>query len=295
MWPKLSEAQHAEVMRFGDDFKQFIGRAKTEMTFVARGDAAARGATGSSRGRHRRPRRMSARVARWYAVNRDRTIVAFVVGSEPLDRRRAHRQHAQRFGAARAQAEAVPRQLRHLAARHDDPRRAEELSVGQSAAGAHRTGDPDRRDERRRSTSARTRPIRCCSSPTSRRTSISDFLERRNRDVIADRGARSDSRADARRGDEGDQGQIQADAGGFPVGRSADRPGADAGGRRPRPAAGRRLRPRRPVERLCGVPRDRRSAHAREDRHRLRRQQRGSRARGRPASIPSGFGRCWPR
>ena len=30
VWPKLSEAQHAEVMRFGDEFKQFIGRAKSD-------------------------------------------------------------------------------------------------------------------------------------------------------------------------------------------------------------------------------------------------------------------------
>ena len=34
VWPKLSQSQRDEVMRFGDDFKQFIGRAKSELTFV---------------------------------------------------------------------------------------------------------------------------------------------------------------------------------------------------------------------------------------------------------------------
>jgi hypothetical protein len=34
VWPKLSDAQHAEVMKFGEDFKQFMAKAKSEMTFV---------------------------------------------------------------------------------------------------------------------------------------------------------------------------------------------------------------------------------------------------------------------
>ena len=34
VWPKLSPAQQSEVMKFGDDFKTFIGRAVSEMTFV---------------------------------------------------------------------------------------------------------------------------------------------------------------------------------------------------------------------------------------------------------------------
>src|SRR6186997_1941904 len=34
VWPTLSQAQRDEVMRFGEDFKHFIGRAKSESAFV---------------------------------------------------------------------------------------------------------------------------------------------------------------------------------------------------------------------------------------------------------------------
>ena len=83
VWPKLSEAQHAEVMRFGDEFKQFIGRAKTEMTFVA--ETVPLLERNGFKPWPKTPTKADVSPgARWYAVNRDRTIVAFVVGSEPL-------------------------------------------------------------------------------------------------------------------------------------------------------------------------------------------------------------------
>src|SRR5262245_19461999 len=70
-------------MRFGEDFKQFMGRAKSETAFVreARSLLEANGfkpwpAT---------PSRADVKPGtRGYAVNRDRTIAAFVVGTEPL-------------------------------------------------------------------------------------------------------------------------------------------------------------------------------------------------------------------
>ena len=34
VWPKLSPGQRAEAVRFSDDYRQFIGRAKSELTFV---------------------------------------------------------------------------------------------------------------------------------------------------------------------------------------------------------------------------------------------------------------------
>ena len=34
VWPKLTQAQRDEVQRFGEDFKQFIGRARSAVTFV---------------------------------------------------------------------------------------------------------------------------------------------------------------------------------------------------------------------------------------------------------------------
>ena len=83
VWPKLSATQQSEVMRFGDDFKQFIGLAKSEMTFVR--EAIKLVEANGFRKWPTAPSRADVRPgARWYAVNRDRTIVAFVVGSEPL-------------------------------------------------------------------------------------------------------------------------------------------------------------------------------------------------------------------
>lgn len=83
VWPKLSEPQRAEVMRFGDDFKQFIGVAKSEMTFVR--EAIKLVEANGFKKWPVAPAKSEVRPgSRWYAVNRDRTIVAFVVGSEPL-------------------------------------------------------------------------------------------------------------------------------------------------------------------------------------------------------------------
>ena len=57
-------AQQTEVMRFGDDFKQFIGRAKSEMTFVREATKLRRGrrlqALAGVAGESRRARRARA-------------------------------------------------------------------------------------------------------------------------------------------------------------------------------------------------------------------------------------------
>jgi aspartyl aminopeptidase len=83
VWPRLSNGERSEVMRFGDDFKQFIGRAKSEMTFVREATRLVE-ANGFKRW-PASPSKAEVRPgSRWYAVNRDRTIVAFVIGSEPL-------------------------------------------------------------------------------------------------------------------------------------------------------------------------------------------------------------------
>ncbi len=83
VWPKLSAAERDQVMRFGEEFKQFIGSAKSALTFV-------REATRIVEAAGFRPWPKAATKAqvtpgsKWYAVNRDRTIVAFVIGREPL-------------------------------------------------------------------------------------------------------------------------------------------------------------------------------------------------------------------
>jgi aspartyl aminopeptidase len=85
VWPTLSPAQQAEVMRFGDEYKQFIGRAKSEMTFVR--EVVKLVEADGFRRWPASPVKADVRAgSRWYAVNRDRTIAAFVIGTEPLAR-----------------------------------------------------------------------------------------------------------------------------------------------------------------------------------------------------------------
>ena len=82
VWPKLSASEQADVMRFGEDFKRFMSVAKSELTFVKEairfGDA-----NGFRRWSPAITRAEAGPGSRWYAVNRDRTVVLFVVGSEP--------------------------------------------------------------------------------------------------------------------------------------------------------------------------------------------------------------------
>jgi aspartyl aminopeptidase len=83
VWPGLSQAQQSEVMRFGEDFKKFIGRAVTETTFVREASALVE-ANGFKRW-PAAPSKGDVRAgSRWYAVNRERTIVAFIIGSDPV-------------------------------------------------------------------------------------------------------------------------------------------------------------------------------------------------------------------
>src|SRR5262245_2047479 len=83
-WPELAAQDREAVMKYADEFKGFLGRAKSEMAFVRE---ATRVAEGSGF------RKWDAKTAsgslkpgsRWYAINRDRTIVLFVVGTEPIE------------------------------------------------------------------------------------------------------------------------------------------------------------------------------------------------------------------
>jgi aspartyl aminopeptidase len=82
VWPKLAQTQQNEVMKFGEDFKRFIGRAVSETTFVREATALVE-ANGFKRW-PASPAKADVRPgSRWYAVNRDRTIAAFVIGSDP--------------------------------------------------------------------------------------------------------------------------------------------------------------------------------------------------------------------
>ncbi len=83
VWPRLAEAERGQVMTFGDDFKQFIGRAKSAMGFVRDATRLVEGA--GFKPWPKKPTKADVRPgSKWYATNRDRTIAAFVIGREPL-------------------------------------------------------------------------------------------------------------------------------------------------------------------------------------------------------------------
>ena len=83
-WPELTAADHEQVQKFGDDVKTFLGQAKSEMLFV-------KSATQFAESSGFRKWDSAAAAAnlkpgsRWYAINRDRTIVLFIVGTEPIE------------------------------------------------------------------------------------------------------------------------------------------------------------------------------------------------------------------
>ena len=82
-WPELTPADQEQVQKFGEDVKTFLGQAKSEMLFV-------RSATqfAESNGFRKWDAATAAGLkpgSRWYAINRDRTIVLFVVGTEPIE------------------------------------------------------------------------------------------------------------------------------------------------------------------------------------------------------------------
>src|SRR4030095_4635086 len=82
-WPELTPADQEQVQKFGEDVKTFLGQAKSEMLFV-------RGATQFAETNGFRKWDLATAAGamkpgtRWYAVNRDRTMVLWVVGTEPL-------------------------------------------------------------------------------------------------------------------------------------------------------------------------------------------------------------------
>jgi aspartyl aminopeptidase len=79
-WRALTDSERRDVLAFAEDYKEFMSEAKTELSFVAGAvrlarDAGFRELTTNS---NLRP------GARFYDVNRDRTITLIVVGSRPV-------------------------------------------------------------------------------------------------------------------------------------------------------------------------------------------------------------------
>ena len=133
-WPELDAQGREQVMRYAEDFKTFLGKAKSEMQFVREATRFAEAAgfrkwdskaSGLKPGRARTPSTAIARSPLRESIRTPRE-------------RPAHRQHPHRLAAiefkARPFAKAAGR-----AHRHPGSRRHQELSVGERAAGDHRT------------------------------------------------------------------------------------------------------------------------------------------------------------
>ncbi len=83
VWPQLNATQRTEVMKFGDDFKQFIGSAKNETAFVREASRLVE-AAGFKPWPASPTKGDAAPGSKWYAVNRGRSIAAFVIGTDPV-------------------------------------------------------------------------------------------------------------------------------------------------------------------------------------------------------------------
>ena len=82
-WPELDGAERAEVMAFGEDFKGFIDRARSHMWFVREAVDLAQ-AEGFRAWTPKVDAAQMAPGSRWYAINRDRTVVLFVIGRQAI-------------------------------------------------------------------------------------------------------------------------------------------------------------------------------------------------------------------
>ncbi len=79
VWSRLPDGERRALLEFAEEYKDFMGRAKTELSFVAEAIEIAREADFRelSESSPMRP------GDRYYDVNRDRTITLIVAGSEP--------------------------------------------------------------------------------------------------------------------------------------------------------------------------------------------------------------------
>jgi aspartyl aminopeptidase len=76
-WAELSDSQRRSVLAFAEDYKDFMSRAKTEISFVSEAVKVARAAGF----RELAPNSNLRPGGRYYDINRDRTITLIVVGT----------------------------------------------------------------------------------------------------------------------------------------------------------------------------------------------------------------------
>lgn len=79
-WSSLSDSERRDVLAFAEDYKDFMSRAKTELSFVSEAVRIARDAGF----RQLTPASDMRPGARYYDVNRDRTLTLIVVGSNEM-------------------------------------------------------------------------------------------------------------------------------------------------------------------------------------------------------------------
>jgi aspartyl aminopeptidase len=79
-WQSLSSKQRGDVLAFAEDYKSFMSRAKTELSFVTEAVQIVEKAGFVALAQNSKLKS----GARYYDINRDRTITLLVMGTEPL-------------------------------------------------------------------------------------------------------------------------------------------------------------------------------------------------------------------
>ena len=79
-WQSLSAKQRQDVLAFAEDYKSFMSRAKTELSFVTEAVQIVEKAGFAALAQNSKLKP----GARFYDINRDRTITLMVMGTEPL-------------------------------------------------------------------------------------------------------------------------------------------------------------------------------------------------------------------
>lgn len=82
-WLEITQQEQAQVMSFAEEFKDFMAVARSELWFVREGVALAE-AEGFQAWTPNIDVSAMTPGSRWYAINRDRTLVLFIIGNQAI-------------------------------------------------------------------------------------------------------------------------------------------------------------------------------------------------------------------
>lgn len=82
-WLEIDDNEKTQVMDFAEEFKAFMDSARSEMSFVRDGISYAE-TNGFQAWSPEVSSTLMTPGSRWYAQNRDRTLVLFIIGNEPI-------------------------------------------------------------------------------------------------------------------------------------------------------------------------------------------------------------------